>query len=251
MRLSSDDVAEDQAFATIAAAAAAGMTVFDTAHAYGGGADPLGQNERLVARALMRCGGRERARIVTKGGMTRNGGGWIPDGRARAIRADCEASIAALDGLPIDLYLLHAPDPRTSWPTSVRALARLVDDGLVSHIGLSNVNLGQLRQALDLAPVAAVEVALSPFDDRAERGGLIDACAQWGITVIAHTPLGGPRRAAALARNTGLAGVADAHRATPAEIALAWLLDMSPAVVASPVHGARKPRARRRGLRPS
>ena len=44
--------------------------------------------------------------------MTRSGGGWIPDGRAKAIRADCEASLAALDGLAIDLYLLHAPDPR-------------------------------------------------------------------------------------------------------------------------------------------
>ena len=247
MRLSSDDVGEDQAFATIAAAAAAGLTVFDTAHAYGGGGDPLGQNERLVARALIRCGGRERARIVTKGGMTRTGGGWIPDGRARAIRTDCEASIAALDGLPIDLYLLHAPDPRTSWRTSVRALARLVEDGLVSHIGLSNVSHRQLQEALDLAPVAAVEVALSPFDDGAERGGLIEACAKLGITVLAHTPLGGPRRAAALARKADLAAVADAHRATPAETALAWLLRISPAVVALP--GARRPETARSAAR--
>ena len=67
--------------------------------------------------------------------MTRAGGGWIPDGRAKAIRADCEASLAALDGLAIDLYLIHAPDPRTPWRTSVRALARLVDDGLVRRVG--------------------------------------------------------------------------------------------------------------------
>ena len=55
--------------------------------------------------------------------MTRAGGAWVPDGRAKAILGDCEASLAALDGLAIDLYLIHAPDPRTPWRTSVRALA--------------------------------------------------------------------------------------------------------------------------------
>src|SRR6266704_2743858 len=98
------------------------MTVFDTARAYG-------RNERLLARALRACGAEASARIVTKGGMTRAGGGWVPDGRAKAILGDCEASLAALDGLPIDLYLVHAPDPRTPWRTSVRALGRLVDEG--------------------------------------------------------------------------------------------------------------------------
>ena len=130
MRLSTDeDRDEELALETIAAAAEAGVTVFDTARAYGHGASELGHNERLLARALRRCGAERRARIVTKGGMTRTGGGWIPDGRAKAILADCEASLAALDGLAIDLYLIHAPDPRTPWRTSVRALARLVGCG--------------------------------------------------------------------------------------------------------------------------
>ena len=95
--------------------------------------------------------------------MTRPGGGWVPDGRAKAIRADCEASLAALDGLPIDLYLLHAPDPRTPWRTSVRALTRLVDDGLVKRVGVANVNRGQLDEAVALAPIAAVQVAREPL----------------------------------------------------------------------------------------
>ncbi len=89
------------------------------------------------------------------------GGGWVPDGRAKAIRSDCEASLAALGGLPIDTYLLHAPDPRTPWATSVRALARLHADGLVARIGLSNVNRPQLDEALEHAPISAVQVALS------------------------------------------------------------------------------------------
>ena len=160
MRLPSDDAA--LAEATIAAALEAGVTVFDTAHAYAPGPDALGDNERRLARGL-RAGGRP-ARVVTKGGMARAGGAWVPDGRAKAIRADCEASLAALDGLPIDLYLLHAPDPRTPWPTSVRALARLAEVGLVARVGLSNVNRTQLEQARELAPVSAVEVALGLHD---------------------------------------------------------------------------------------
>ena len=88
MRLSTDQDRDEQvALDTIAAAMEAGMTVFDTAHAYGQGAADLGHNERLLARSLRGCGAGNTARIVTKGGMTRPGGGWVPDGRAGAIRA--------------------------------------------------------------------------------------------------------------------------------------------------------------------
>ena len=72
-----------------------------------------GDNERLLAQALRGT----RARVVTKGGMTRVGPAWVPDGRASTIRQDCEASLAALDGIGIDLYLLHAPDARVPWLT--------------------------------------------------------------------------------------------------------------------------------------
>jgi aryl-alcohol dehydrogenase-like predicted oxidoreductase len=248
MRMSTDeDRDEELALETIAAAAEAGVTVFDTARAYGHDAAEVGHNERLVARALRRSGAQGSARIVTKGGMTRTGGGWIPDGRAKSILADCEASLADLDGLAIDLYLIHAPDPRTPWRTSVKALARLVDEGLVRHVGLSNVNRPQLDEALELAPVAAVQVGLSPYDDRAIRGGLLERCADTGLSLIAHSPLGGPRRASRLARNQALAEVAKARGATLGEIALAWLLDLSPAVVAIP--GARRPETARSAAR--
>jgi aryl-alcohol dehydrogenase-like predicted oxidoreductase len=248
MRLSTDDSRnEGLALETIAAAAAAGVTVFDTARAYGRGAAELGHNERLLARALRRCGAQGSARIVTKGGMTRTGGGWIPDGRARAILTDCEASLAALDGLAIDLYLIHSPDPRTPWRTSVRAVARLVDEGMVKRVGLANVNRRQLDEALEFVRVAAVQVALSPYDDSALRGGLVERCADTGIAVIAHSPLGGPRRASGLARQRVLADIANAHDASPAEVALAWLLDLSPTIVAIP--GARRPDTARSAAR--
>jgi aryl-alcohol dehydrogenase-like predicted oxidoreductase/predicted kinase len=245
MRLSTDDDRdEERALATIAAAAEAGIRIFDTARAYGRDASELGHNERLLARALR---GTESTRIVTKGGMTRSAGRWIPDGRAKAIRADCEASLAALDGVAIDLYLVHAPDPSRPWSTTVRALARLVDDGLVPHIGLANVNRTQLDEALEIGPIAAVQVSLSPFDDHALRGGVVERCAERGIAVIAHSPLGGPRRAGRLARHPVLVEIAETRDATPAQVALAWLLDLSPNVLAIP--GARRPETARSAAR--
>ena len=230
----------EHALATIAAAAEAGITVFDTARAYG-------PNEAMVARALRDCGAAVTARIVTKGGMTKAGDAWIPDGRAKTIRADCETSLAALDGLPIDLYLIHAPDPRTPWRTSVRALAKLGDDGLVRRVGLANVISRRLDEALELAPIVAVQVALNPYDDTALRGGVVERCMERGITVIAHSPLGGPRRAGRLARRPALAAVAEARGATPAEVALAWLLTLAPGLIAIP--GARRPEAARSAAR--
>jgi len=244
MRLPAD---EQLALDTILAAISAGITVFDTAHAYGADRAGLGQNERLLAQAL-RAGGWERsARVVTKGGMTRPSGAWVPDGRAKAIAADCEASLAALDGLPIDLFLIHAPDPRTPWRTSVRALARLVEQGLVQRVGLANVTRTQLDQALELAPIAAVQVALSPLEDHALRGGVVARCTELGLSLIAHSPLGGPRRAGTLDRRQELTQIAARHDATPAEAALAWLLGLSPAVVAIP--GARRPESARSAAR--
>ncbi len=233
MRLHPDDSA------TVEAAVDAGITVFDTARAYEG-------SEEFLARVLRNVAG---ARIVTKGGMSRPNGAWVPDGRAKAIGADCEASLSVLDGLEVDLYLLHAPDPRTPWSTSVRALARLVDNGLVKRVGICNVSRAQLDQALDLAPIAAVQVGLSVLDDRALRGGVVERCAELGIALIAHSPLGGPRRVARLSRHEELADIARARGATEAEVALAWLLGLGENVVAIP--GARRPEAARSAARAS
>jgi aryl-alcohol dehydrogenase-like predicted oxidoreductase len=224
---------EGDAAATIAAAVESGITVFDTARAYEG-------SEALLANVLRGVRG---VRVVTKGGMARPDGAWILDGRAKAIRADCQASLEALDGLPIDLYLLHAPDPRTPWRTSLRALAKLLDDGLVARIGVCNVTRAQLDEAVELASISAVQVALSVFDDTALRSGIVDCSAELGITLIAHSPLGGPRRAGRLGRRAGLAEIAQEHGITEAEAALAWVLGLGPHVVA--VAGARRPETAR------
>jgi aryl-alcohol dehydrogenase-like predicted oxidoreductase/predicted kinase len=248
MRLSTEPERDESLTArTIAAAVEAGITVFDTAHAYGRDEADMGRGERLLAAELTRTGAASRARVITKGGMTRPAGAWVPDGRAKRILGDCEASLAALDGVPIDLYLIHAPDPRTPWRTSLRALARLLDERMVRRVGVSNVNRHQLDEALEVVPITAVEVALSIHDDRALRGGVVERCEQSGIAVIAHSPLGGPGRAAGLARRAPLAEAARALSATPAEVALAWLLGVSRAIVAIP--GARRPDTARSAAR--
>ena len=248
MRLSTDPERDQaRAFDTIRAAVEAGITVFDTARAYGLNDDDLGHNERWLSAALKECGAAPRARVVTKGGMRRPEGRWMPDGRGVAIRADCETSLEALGGLPIDLYLLHAPDPRTSWATSVRALATLLEAGLVRRIGLSNVNRRQLDEALELAPISAVEVSLSLLDDEPLRGGVVARCEERGLAVIAHSPLGGVSRAGALARDAALVEEATRLGATPHELALAALLDAHPSIVAIP--GARRPETARSAAR--
>jgi len=217
---------EEDAEATVAAALESGITVFDTARAYVG-------SEALLAATLRGAPG---ARVVTKGGMARPGGAWIPDGRATAIRADCDASLEALDGLPIDLYLMHTPDPRTPWSTSLRALAKLLDDGLVARIGVCNVTRAQLDEAVDLVPISAVQIALSVFDDTALRSGIVDRCADLAVTLIAHSPLGGPRRATRLGRRAELADIALEHGVTEAEAALAWIRGLGPHVEIGRAH---------------
>src|SRR5688572_5499841 len=118
MRLSTDpDRDEARGLETILAALEAGVTLLDTAPSYCHGEGDEHHNERLIARATS---GRD-VRISTKGGLVREGTAWVPDGRARSLIASCEASLVALGRSSIDLYYLHAPDPRVSFMTSVRA----------------------------------------------------------------------------------------------------------------------------------
>src|SRR6478752_6225354 len=149
MRLSTEpDRDPDAAIAVLHAAFDAGITFFDTANAYCRDATETGHNERLLSRALATwTGDRSRIVVATKGGLTRPQGHWVEDGRARALVSSCEASRRALGVERIQLYQLHAPDPRTPLSTSVRALAELQRDGLIASVGLCNVNVGQIDEA--------------------------------------------------------------------------------------------------------
>jgi aryl-alcohol dehydrogenase-like predicted oxidoreductase len=237
MRLSGPPVVEERAVAAIHAALDAGVTLLDTADVYAPDASAIGDNERLVARALAAwTGDRSRVRVATKGGLTRPGGRWVPDGRARHLAASAEASRANLAVDAIDLYQLHAVDPRTSLATSVRALDELRASGTVRAIGLCNVSLGQLVEATRLAAIDAVQVRLNLWDDDPLHGGLIEHCRDHGIAVLCHTPLGGRDKRSRLTHDPILCAIAERRGASPAEIALAWLCDLAPNL--TPLPGA-------------
>ncbi|MET0554133.1 MAG: aldo/keto reductase, partial [Vicinamibacteria bacterium] len=239
MRLSTEpDRNEDHAIATIHAALDAGVRLLDTADAYCRDASETGHNERLVARALATWSGDASAvRVATKGGLARPGGRWEPDGRARHLRAACEASLRALAVERIFLYQLHAPDPAVPLATSVRALAALQRGGLVEHVGLCNVTAGQLREARDLVDVASVQIELGPFQDAGFRSGVAESCAEHGIRLLAHRPLGGAAKAARLARDPAVMAIAQRHGASGAEVVLAWLASLG----VTPLPGPTRP----------
>lgn len=236
MRLSTDAKRDDgRSAAVIRAALDAGVTLLDTSDAYCHDDRETGHNERLIARALAEWGGdRSRIIVATKGGIRRLKGAWINDGRAKHLRDACDASRRALGVDAIDLYQLHAVDPKTPIETSVRALARLQGEGKVRDVGLCNVTIGQIRAAQGIASIAAVQVSLSPFDDENLRNGVAEYCRDNGIRLIAYRPLGG-ERISRLARNAVLAGVATRHDASVESVALAWLMSFGEVV---PVPGA-------------
>lgn len=237
MRLSTEPRREvGYAVAVIHAALDAGVALLDTADVYAPDERSIGHNERCVAEALRTWSGdRSRVRVVTKGGLRRTGGRWQPDGRAKHLRAACEASRRALGVDVIDLYQLHAPDPRIPLETSVRALAALRDAGHIRAVGLCNVNVAQIEAARVITEIDAVQVELSPWVDAALRGGVAEYCRDHGITLIVYRPLGGAR-AARLERMPALVEIAGKHGATVQEVVLAWLCDLDPCVV--PIPGA-------------
>jgi aryl-alcohol dehydrogenase-like predicted oxidoreductase/histidinol phosphatase-like enzyme len=236
MRLSTEAGRDEvRALAVIHAALEAGVRFFDTADAYCLDDSEAGHNERLLRRALDAWrGDASGVRIATKGGLRRPGGRWLNDARARHLRSACLASRLALGVPRIDLYQLHAPDPRVGIATSVRALLALQQDGVIDEIGLCNVTLRQLRDALDVARIASVQLELSPVRDAGFRSGVPEFCAANGIALIAHRPLGGAAGRARLERDEPLRELARKHAATPQQLALAWLLDLSESLVPIP-----------------
>lgn len=200
-----------------------GVTLIDTADAYGPEV-----NERFIADTLFPYP--DGVVVATKGGLVRpRREAWDRNGRPDHLRAACEASLRRLRLERIDLYQLHAPDPRVPFEDSVGTLADLRSEGKIRHVGLSNVTVAQLTRAQRLVPVASVQNRYN-FADRSSED-VLEACARDGIAFLPWYPLA----AGGSARGEGaLARVARRHDATPAQIALAWLLARSPAVAPIP-----------------
>jgi aryl-alcohol dehydrogenase-like predicted oxidoreductase/predicted kinase len=236
MRLSIDpDRDDDRSIEVLHAALDAGATLLDTADAYCLDDRDTGHNERLIARALSTWSGdRSRITVATKGGMTRPEGRWEPDGRGKHLRAACERSRLALGVARLELYQLHAPDPRTPLSTSVRALAALKEEGLVAGIGLCNVTVGQIEEARRITDIGSVQVELSVWNDAAILSGVAAYCIAHELRLLAYRPLGGRRSQARTKNHPVLQRIAAAHGVSPFDIAIAWLTDLSNVIVPLP-----------------
>jgi aryl-alcohol dehydrogenase-like predicted oxidoreductase len=194
----------------LADAVAAGINFIDTAHLY-----TRGDSEATIGAAQF-----EGAIVGTKGGYY--------DGRPDALVAEFEESLRRLNTETIDLYYLHRVDAKVPLEQSVEAIDRQRERGRLRHVGLSEVGVEQIERARQVAPIAAVQNRYSLSERRYEE--VVDHCEREQILFVPFYPLGG--------RN-GLAGeelerIAAAHGVTPSQIALAWLLKRSPAIVPIP-----------------
>jgi pyridoxine 4-dehydrogenase len=208
------------ALAVLRRAVERGVTLVDTSDAYGPEV-----NELQIAEALHPYP--EGLLIATKGGLLRTrSGGWPSDARPEHLREACEGSLRRLRLDRIDVYQLHAPDPRVPLEESVGALAELRQEGKIRHVGLSNVSLDELERARAIVPVVSVQNRFS-VGDRAEED-VLEACERLGLPFLPWRPLETARAYSAVRRVAGRLG------ATPAQVAIAWLLARSPVIVPIP-----------------
>lgn len=199
-----------------------GVTFIDTADSY-----DLGDNEELLAEALHPY--RPEIVIATKGGQVNLGREWIPLGRPEYLRQQAELSLRRLRLETIDLYQLHRIDPAVPLADQVGALRLLQDQGKVRHVGLSQVSVGQLAEAEQVTPIASVQNRFNLADRASED--LLRYCEQRGIAFIPWLPVA---TAASAGPGSPVTAVAGRLAATPAQVALAWLLHRSAVMLPIP-----------------
>jgi aryl-alcohol dehydrogenase-like predicted oxidoreductase len=232
-----------------------GVNLLDSADVYGNG-----HNEELVARAIK--GRRGKAILATKFGQKRGAAGFAVDGSPSYVQSACDASLKRLGVDYVDLYYQHRVDPNTPIEDTVGAMARLVAQGKVRHIGLSEAAPDTIRRAHKVHPIAAVQTEFSLLY-RVEAEATRRVTRELGIGFVAYSPLGRgfltdavktisdapvgrmmPRYAEEnFAHNRALvdkiAVIARAKGCTTAQVALAWLLAQGNDVV--PIPGTKRP----------
>ncbi len=247
---------ERSAIRTIHGALDLGVTLLDTADMYG-----AGENERLVGRAI--AGRRNEAIVATKFGNILDEQGQILSisGRPEHVHASCDASLVRLGVEVIDLYQQHRVDADTPIEETVGAMQELVEAGKVRHLGLGEALPTDIRRAAAAAPIASLQTEYSLIE-RAPEVEVLDTCEELGIGFLPYAPLcrgllGGRVRSAAFDTNDQRASgryprlndgnleqnlaivaeveaIAERHGASPAQVALAWLLAARPFVVPIP-----------------
>ncbi len=241
-----------------------GVNFLDTADMYGVGAEGMGENERLLAEVLRTR--RDEVVLATKFGNVRGADGAFlgVDGRPEYVAAACDASLRRLGVDHIDLYYQHRVDRTVPIEDTVGAMARLVEAGKVRHLGLSEASAATLRRAAAVHPIAALQTEYSLWT-RDVEAEILPTCRELGIGFVAYSPLGRGfltgafAGSGALAENDwrrsnprfqgdnadrnralvdALSAIAQARACTPAQLALAWLLDRGEDIV--PIPGTRR-----------
>jgi pyridoxine 4-dehydrogenase len=203
-----------------------GIDLIDTADSYGPHV-----SEELIAEALHPYP--PGLVIATKGGFLRPGpGSWKPDGRPEHLREALEGSLRRLRLERIGLYQFHRPDPKVPFEESVGAISEWQKEGLIRLIGLSNVTVEQLETARKITEIASVQNRYN-LEDRASQP-VLERCQELGIGFIPWYPLNTGKLSGEIER------IAASHRATPAQVGIAWLLQSSP--VHLPIPGTSKVR---------
>ncbi|WP_101949667.1 aldo/keto reductase [Mycobacterium sp. 3519A] len=216
----------DECIRVLRRAVELGVNFIDTADSYG----PY-VSEELIREALHPYDG---VAIATKAGLLRTGPDeWPPLGFPAYLRQECEMSLRRLGVDTIDLFQLHRIDPKFPAEDQIGELVKLQQEGKIRHIGLSEVNVDQLKAAQQTATIVSVQNMYNITVRSAEP--VLDACEADGIGFIPWFPLA----AGPLAAPGGpLQRIADEHHATPSQLALAWLLKRSPVML--PIPGTSK-----------
>ncbi|CAA7257354.1 unnamed protein product [Cyclocybe aegerita] len=247
---------DEERFKVLDSAFEQGCTFWDSADLYG-------DSEELVGKWFKRTGKRDQIFIATKFGFTSNG----INGKPEYVKAACEKSLNRLGIETIDLYYLHRADQTVPIEKTVGAMAELVKEGKVRHIGLSEVSATTLRRAHAVHPIAALQVEYSPFflDIEDEKIALLKTCRELGVKIVAYSPLGrgmltGTYKSFAdipdddwrktiprfnennfpniLKLVEGLQNLGKKHNATAGQVTLAWLLAQGDDVI--PIPGTKK-----------
>lgn len=213
----------DEAIAVLRRAVDLGVTFIDTADSYGPDV-----SEEIIHEALHPY---EHGIVVaTKAGLARTGPGkWVPVGRPAYLKQQVELSLRKLGTERIDLIQLHRIDPEVPIADQVGALKELQDAGKVRHIGLSEVDVDQLKEAQRTAEIVSVQNMFNLANRTAEP--LLDHCTAEGIGFIPWFPLATGELSK---EGSVLTALAEQHDASPAQLALAWLLHRSPVMLPIP-----------------
>jgi aryl-alcohol dehydrogenase-like predicted oxidoreductase len=226
---------EDVSLRVLHASLDRGVTLIDTADVYCLSHLDIGHNERLIAKALKSWKGpRDTVIVATKGGLERPDGRWTSNGRPEHLFRACDRSLTALGVERIDLYQLHAPDPRVPFKESVGALAELASQGKVRWVGLSNVSVEEIEEARKIVPIVSVQNRLNPFFREALNEGVVAYCDREGLGFLAYSPAGGGRLNLRLPSHPVVKRIAERQKRSAHAIVLAWVLAQGRSVIVIP-----------------